>query len=288
MHSAAIIAAKAQWSAHLSERLHPGAHVALLTADEYQAIEARRAGFEIRDTLLLLWPQTTSFAFLLRTPFPGGTTDQIEMTGTGVLHVDACRIAADLSEFFSATGKPRSGMGHAKGYGMGEGYGGDRANPPHVAGRWPANACFIHGPACQRIGEKRIDGHKGYPNGPGGSSVQFSQKGTVTTRAAAWAGHADADGKETVAVWACQDDCPVKLVDKQSGITTSGAMKREVPGYEGNSATPFLRGRSGPSNQHGDSGGASRFYPQFASPWELLGWLRTLISTPGGQLLEEV
>src|SRR5271168_3168667 len=146
MYSAAIIAAKNQWSAHLSERLHPGAHVALLTSDEYQAIEARRAGFEIRDTLLLLWPRTTSFAFLLRAPFPGGTTDQIEMTGTGVLNVDACRVAADLSEFFSATGKPRSGMGHAKGYGMGEGYGGDRANPPHVAGRWPANVVLIHGP----------------------------------------------------------------------------------------------------------------------------------------------
>jgi site-specific DNA-methyltransferase (adenine-specific) len=40
-------------------------------------------------------------------------------------------------------------------------------------------------------------------------------------------------------------------------------MKREVPAYEGESVTGFLRGQSGPSNQHGDSGGASRFFPQF-------------------------
>ena len=42
--------------------------------------------------------------------------------------------------------------------------------------------------------------------------------------------------------------------------TTSGAMKRNVPGYEGTSNTNFIRGVSGPSNQHGDSGSASRFF----------------------------
>ena len=42
--------------------------------------------------------------------------------------------------------------------------------------------------------------------------------------------------------------------------TTSGAMKRDVPGYEGTSNTNFIRGKSGPSNQHGDSGSASRFF----------------------------
>ena len=207
MYSAALIAARASWSEHLSEKLHPGSYVALLTSNETHAIEARQAGFEVRDTLLLLWPGAASFAFLLRAPCQGGTTEQVGLTSTGVLHVDACRVAADLSEFFSATGKPRSGMGHAKGYGMGEGYGGDKANPPHVDGRWPSNACFIHGPRCRRVGEKRVEGHKGYPRGPGGSSSQFSQKGTATTRTAAWVGHADAEGKETVAVWECQDDC---------------------------------------------------------------------------------
>ncbi len=285
MHSAAIIAAKAQWSAHLSERLHPGAHVALLTADEYQAIEARRAGFEIRDTLLLLWPQTTSFAFLLRTPFPGGTTDQIEMTGTGVLHVDACRVGSGADKgIWPITGRNgRLSMNSAN-----DGSLNKPVQTDTTTGRWPANACFIHGPACQRIGEKRIDGHKGYPNGPGGSSVQFSQKGTVTTRTAAWAGHADADGKETVAVWACQDDCPVPLLDEQSGNippsfrgarTGYTSARNSMAGAMANDGEPF---------GHHDSGGASRFYPQFANPWELLGWLRTLISTPGGQLLEEV
>lgn len=57
-------------------------------------------------------------------------------------------------------------------------------------------------------------------------------------------------------------ECPSAQLDEQSGQQTSGAMKREVDGYEGDSVTGFIRGRSGPSNQHGDTGGASRFFFQ--------------------------
>ena len=42
--------------------------------------------------------------------------------------------------------------------------------------------------------------------------------------------------------------------------TKSGAMKREVGSYDGKSNTGFLRGNSGPNNQHGDYGSASRFF----------------------------
>jgi site-specific DNA-methyltransferase (adenine-specific) len=43
-------------------------------------------------------------------------------------------------------------------------------------------------------------------------------------------------------------------------VTKSGAMKHEVGAYGGESITGFLRGKSGPSNQHGDSGSAARFF----------------------------
>jgi site-specific DNA-methyltransferase (adenine-specific) len=68
---------------------------------------------------------------------------------------------------------------------------------------------------------------------------------------------------EPVVIYECVPGCPVAALDEQSGVTTSGAMKREVGAYEGESTTGFIRGRSGPSNQHGDKGGASRFFPQF-------------------------
>jgi hypothetical protein len=74
--------------------------------------------------------------------------------------------------------------------------------------------------------------------------------------------HGDADGKETVEVWECHPDCPVRLLDDQSGVTQSGAMKRKVGGYSSDGITGFIRGEGGPHNQHGDKGGASRFFQQ--------------------------
>ena len=83
--------------------------------------------------------------------------------------------------------------------------------------------------------------------------------------------------------------------------TSSGAMKREVSAYDGESM--FLNGRSGPSNQHGDSGSAARFFycakadglersyglPKgkknrhpTVKPMDLMRWLVRLITPPGG------
>jgi site-specific DNA-methyltransferase (adenine-specific) len=40
-------------------------------------------------------------------------------------------------------------------------------------------------------------------------------------------------------------------------------MTTEVKAYPGESPFAFLRGKSGPSNQHGDTGTAARFFPTF-------------------------
>jgi DNA modification methylase len=97
------------------------------------------------------------------------------------------------------------------------------------------------------------------------------------------------------------DEDAAAVLDEQSGQTKSGAMKREVESYDGESNTKFLRGRSGPSNQHGDTGGASRFfYVAKASkrergngnahptvkPIKLMEYLITLITPPNGTVLD--
>lgn len=84
-------------------------------------------------------------------------------------------------------------------------------------------------------------------------------------------------------------------------VTKSGAMKHEVPAYDGESVTPLLRGRSGPSNQHGDSGSAARFfYTSKASkkdrgegnthatvkPTDLMRYLVRLVTQPNGVVLD--
>jgi DNA modification methylase len=82
--------------------------------------------------------------------------------------------------------------------------------------------------------------------------------------------------------------------------TKSGAMKHEVPAYEGENVTTFLRGTSGPSNQHGDEGSAARFfYSAKASkadrdgsshptvkPVKLMEWLVKMVTPKGGTLLD--
>jgi hypothetical protein len=70
--------------------LPPGAHVALF-GDVPLCMEARRVGFEVRDTLLMLGSTYLS-AFLLRKPVAEATVAaQVVATGTGALNIDACR-----------------------------------------------------------------------------------------------------------------------------------------------------------------------------------------------------
>jgi hypothetical protein len=117
------------------------------------------------------------------------------------------------------------------------------APPANPLGRWPTNVGFVHGPRCRR-------------------------------------------GRETIPEWECEPGCPVPFLDGQSGDRTSGtgAVKRETgaghkgPTYSG----PESRVVGTPMIAYGDTGGASRFYLQFATPQELLDWMRTLITPPGG------
>lgn len=51
-----------------------------------------------------------------------------------------------------------------------------------------------------------------------------------------------------------------EVLDSQSGITKSGKVTKNKDSYEGESNTGFLRGITTMSNQHGDSGGVSRFF----------------------------
>jgi site-specific DNA-methyltransferase (adenine-specific) len=100
------------------------------------------------------------------------------------------------------------------------------------------------------------------------------------------------------------DDEAGMLLDAQSGITTSGAMKRCVGPYPGENATGFLRGHSGPRNQHGGSGGASRFFycakagkrdrtcegrvknnHPTVKPRSLMEYLCRLVTPPGGGVI---
>jgi hypothetical protein len=92
--------------------------------------------------------------------------------------------------------------------------------------------------------------------------------------------------EEQVPVWECEKECAVGALAEQSGVTRSGAMRRTVGAYEGESMTGFLRGSSGPHNQRADQGTVARFFKQVQEtnmseiPQELINYLTMLISPP--------
>jgi len=107
--------------------------------------------------------------------------------------------------------------------------------------------------------------------------------------------------EDTLEIWNCHPDCPIKILDKQSGITKSGKTRKNKDAYESESVTKFLRGVSTVTNQHGDSGGASRFFycakpsprerGEFnkhptVKPVKLIEYLAKLVTPPNGICLD--
>jgi hypothetical protein len=272
----AVVVADSGWAARQKGR-RPGAHIAVLSAKETDAIEGRNAGFELRDTILVLRAGSVSFVFLFRVPLVNSLIATVQ-EGHGALNIDACRVrwkseAERKSALPGSMPKANDSVGTFQTRDRTEESPEDFQS---ALGRWPCNVVLIHGASCRLIGEQRVEGHKGYPNGPGGSSAQFSQKGVATNRTKAWVGHADAEGKETIAMWECEDACPAKRLDRQSGILTSGSFDQASRAAD-NAIYGKFDGYSNPKKYAGNSGGASRFFPQFESERKFTDWVALLI-----------
>lgn len=86
------------------------------------------------------------------------------------------------------------------------------------------------------------------------------------------------------AAWVCRVTCPVVRLDAQSGELTSGtgAVKRNTSaGYQGNAYGKENRPAGAVMITYGDTGGASRFFPQVGSNEEVEAWLALLTGQPG-------
>ena len=181
----------------------------------------------------------------------------------GAINIDGCRVGGGHS--YTQEQWTQKGASRPTGTTYGKHNGSDTPLP---SGRFPANLLLSHIPGpngCVRIGEKRVKGdghwtHKreiGDGNIYGGGGYQDRDDGNKL---------ADPDGKETVAAYECARDeagnhiCPVALMDEQSG-DRPGSHK-QTPTHSSNAA--FGGGRYDNSSCYSDSGGASRFFAQFA------------------------
>jgi DNA modification methylase len=235
---------------------------------------------------------------LARKPFRGTVAQNVLEHGTGALNIGATRVGTTRGVPASLSTRPPGAF-----YSGGIFKGQETDLDPNM-GRWPPNVLLTHAIDCQAAGAAR--GESGYEGGWGGQAGLAERK----------------SGLETVTAYACAPGCPVAGLDGQSGnVKTSLRSKdystpatNEVYGKRENSP-------ANPGNTYGDTGGASRFFPQLdwspeydlpflyqakapkserpvieedgrkivhstVKPLALMRWLARLVTPPGGVVLD--
>jgi site-specific DNA-methyltransferase (adenine-specific) len=220
---------------------------------------------------------------------------------TGAINVDACRIrsgeggnrgreaAADRryaeqgSTDFADLPSPRGGSAN---------------------GRWPANVVLSHAPECTEVGKRTVHSSEG-----------------VIKRASARRGHrpnhiygAESHtedmpmigyGTETIPAWECSPDCPVRILDEQSGTMSTTRRRRERSEGALVAGTVWGTDNHRSTGYPGDTGSASRFFycakasrkerslglhgrnpHPTVKPIAVMEWLIRLITPPGGVVLD--
>lgn len=118
-------------------------------------------------------------------------------------------------------------------------------------GRFPANVIFSHHEDCVCNGTKKVKAIKGGNNGALGNTVYGKFNYEKNNDGCCFG---DKNGQEEVENWDCVEDCPIRILHEQSGVSKSSNTKRSrnTLGSFGmpNDTTP----------EYSDKGGASRFF----------------------------
>jgi hypothetical protein len=214
----------------------PGEHIIITGSPD----EARRKGWQVRDTILVILPgPKVLVASLCRWPLDGSVCENVLRHGKGGINIGKCRIGTEPrrnqqkapAENLNMLSRP-GGEDAAEARGLGAyGVGAKQASGgfQEVVGRWPTNLILVHGSGCV-----------GAP------------------------------------IWECDDDCPVHLLDEMTGLSQSMVRR----GGEGEPLDPgqeswrFRRAEGG----YTDAGTASRFFPTFKCLDDAMAWLQKLIA----------
>lgn len=190
---------------------------------------------------------------IARKPLVGTVANNVLEYGCGGLNLDGTRISGDVPE---VTGQGFRTGKYGGQIGWGEPTLTGKLSNPSPQGRFPANLILQHLDACRCDGVKKVRSHNPDNKTVVGGASTGECYGDYGKRSIV--GHADKDGKETVANWICAEGCPVKNLDDQSGDRPSWGVTHQ----------PKRSGYSYRSEQDGgtnvyrepDKGGASRFF----------------------------
>jgi len=169
--------------------------------------------------------------------------------GVAGLNIDACRIGM---ETVGARASNKDGIAKRNlAFGMKEFEG----KPSQ--GRFPANIILTHHPECEMVGVKKVK----VPKHRDGYLIEKENfGGTRTKKPLGKNDHSNEDGTETVEEWNCHPDCPVGILDEQSGERKAGGkVKGNEPSKTGQNDIygHWDRVENFP---HNDTGTASRFF----------------------------
>jgi len=212
-------------------------------------------------------PAYESIIWAVRPP-EGSYVDNVLKWGVGAVNVDECRVGYQNEEIdFN-----RKQKGHTlyASSGIKEAYRPvyetDKYKKANIdlfkkEGRFPANVILSHHPECVQVGMKDVKGNQ-RPNFDG---TVHPAKGNIYGKYKTKSYHlvaCNSYGLETVESWDCHPDCPIRLLDEQSGVLrgshgTTGTGKGHS---SGNIYPKNLGGKVGANYPDTNSGGASRFF----------------------------
>jgi site-specific DNA-methyltransferase (adenine-specific) len=247
---------------------------------------------------------------LARKPLEKGLSiaENVLKWGTGAINIDGCRVKMSKNDYEEIDAKssknPTSNYNEnpTKKYGD---FAENIATKPNTQGRFPANLILTHHPECECKGMKKIKAIKG---GSGGS-VSMNEQGfgfKKIENGANAGGLGDENGEETIEDWTCHDDCPIKIMDEQSGesgasrffyVAKASKSERNFGLQEFEKKTsgslnfrnPSSSGRSEDAPSIDKMGGISKpkqnFHPT-VKPVKLMQYLVRMITPPNGKVLD--
>lgn len=200
---------------------------------------------------------------LAQKPYEGTYAENVLKYGVGGLNIDASRIKyqpiGEDSRVYNEDKNVSRGT-HKNGTVNIAPDGNEMRMFKRNKGRFPSNFILTHHPECKVVGLKKIGQGKQKHN----SEIKrkgFSGNGPYNDLSCGFDVNKCQDlgnyGEEIKEQWDCHPDCPIRMIDEQSGnIASSG--RPNLQGKDYNSNGMFKGGQM--NLQHMDSGGASRFF----------------------------
>jgi len=188
---------------------------------------------------------------LARKPLEKGLSiaENVLKWGVGAINIDGCRVSTENVNDL------QKNWNRKKGEQKEDIYNGNwkaiELNDYAPQGRFPANLILTHHPECECVGTKKVKTGKNIEEKGSGGIWQKSSGLPCGNQ------YGDENGEETIEDWNCHEDCPIKILDQQSGAV-GGDSRTSKSTYD-----KGIWGNAKPVESkalYNDKGGASRFF----------------------------